>query len=526
MILQKQKKHNIRRAVIACILVQGANMLFFLTQWLATRYDRVSLEQVLYQMQTSISGTSKKLTSSASIRVGVFGTLLTLAEVWAYLILSGNAKKLLPRWKAYTDYCHGKLCNFFTRRMLPLAMALLMTSLMLFGFRMEIFAYVENSVTPSDFIEQHYVDPNDVQLTFPEQKRNLIYIFLESMENTFTDINSCSTVEDNYIPELTKLAQENISFSHCEDMGGAQSLEGTTWTAAAMVAQTSGVTIKVPLGGNDYGEEEYYMPGITALGDILEAEGYRNVLLLGSKGKFANRDAYFADHGNYEMVDLIALRQSGRIASNYYEWWGYEDEKLFAYAQEELTRLGELGEPFNFTMLTADTHFPDGYVCRLCENNYDEQYGNVMRCSDTQLRAFISWLQEQPFYENTTVILSGDHLTMDPEFLADIDDSYIRTSYNCILNAPVAPAKEQNRQFGTIDMFPTTLAAMGVEIEGDRLGLGTNLFSKRQTLSEEFGHTQLDAELQKNSKFYFEKFFALDEVPTTAPTDTTAATED
>ncbi|MBQ8358869.1 MAG: LTA synthase family protein [Oscillospiraceae bacterium] len=489
-------------------------MLFFLTQWLATRYDRVSLEQVLYQMQTSISGTSKKLTSSASIRVGVFGTLLTLIEIMAYLVFSGKAQKLLGRWKVYAGYCHGKLCRFFAKRMLPLAMVLLLTSLMLFGFRMEIFAYVENSVTESDFIEEHYADPDTVQLTFPEEKRNLVYIFLESMENTFADPTSCSTVEANYIPELTQLAQENVSFSHSTGLGGAQSLEGTTWTAAAMVAQTSGVTIKVPLTGDDYGEEEYYMPGITALGDILEAEGYRQVLLLGSKGAFANRDAYFADHGNYEMVDLIALKQEGRLDPDYYEWWGYEDEKLFAYAKEELTRLGEAGEPFNFTMLTADTHFPDGYVCRLCENTYDEQYGNVMKCSDQQLGAFIKWLQEQPFYENTTVILSGDHLTMDPEFLADIDDAYIRTNYNCILNAPITPVQTQNRQFGTIDMFPTTLAAMGVQIEGDRLGLGTNLFSARKTLSEEFGHIQLDAELQKDSPFYFEKFFELPTEPT------------
>lgn len=430
------------------------------------------------------------------------------------MILSGNLRKYLSNWKQYLSYCSSRMCGFFAKRMLSLSLALLLCSATLFTFRLEVFSYVENSVTPSDFIEEHYVDPSSVQLTFPQEKRNLIYIFLESMENTFADSNSCNTVVDNYIPQLTKLAQENVSFSHCEGLGGAQSLEGTTWTAAAMVAQTSGVTVKVPLTGDDYGEEEYYMPGITALGDILEAEGYRQVLLLGSKGAFANRDAYFADHGNYEMVDLVALKQAGRLDEDYYEWWGYEDEKLFAYAKEELTRLAQTGEPFNFTMLTADTHFPDGYVCRLCESTYEEQYGNVMKCSDTQLSAFIAWLQEQPFYENTTVILSGDHLTMDPEFLADIDESYIRTGYNCILNAPVTPAQQKNRQFGTIDMFPTTLAAMGVQIEGDRLGLGTNLFSDQQTLSEQFGHKLLDAELQKDSPFYFEKFFELPTDPT------------
>jgi len=133
----------------------------------------------------------------------------------------------------------------------------------------------------------------------------------------------------------------------------------------------------------------------------------------------------------------------------------------------------------------------------------------VLACSSRQVSEFVSWIQAQPFYENTTIVISGDHLTMDPEFLADIDESYIRTGYNCIINAPVEPVKTQNRQFGTIDMFPTTLAALGVEIPGHRLGLGTNLFSGEKTLSEEYGHTVLDEELQKDSPFYFEKFFAL-----------------
>lgn len=495
--------------MIACIIALAANLLLFLTQWLASRYDRVSFEQILYQMQTSVSGTSKKLTSSAALRVGGFGVLMTVFQVGLYIVLSGRLRKQLGNWGPYLSYCSCGVCRFFSKQLIPLSLALLMLSVSVFAIRLEVFSYAEKSVTESDFIEEHYVDPNSVQLTFPQEKRNLIYIFLESMENTFADPTSCDTVEDNYIPQLTKMAEENVSFSHCEGMGGAQSLEGATWTAAAMVAQTSGVTVKVPLLGDEYGEEEYYMPGITALGDILEREGYRQVLLLGSKGEFANRDAYFTDHGHYDMVDLVAVKQEGRLDEDYYEWWGYEDEKLFAYAKEELTELAAGEEPFNFTMLTADTHFPSGYVCRLCENTYDEQYGNVMICSDTQLREFITWIQQQPFYENTTIVLSGDHLTMDPEFLADIDESYIRTSYNCIINASVTPVQETNRQFGTIDLFPTTLAAMGVQIEGDRLGLGTNLFSEKKTLSEEFGHKELDEELQKDSQFYFDKFFEL-----------------
>lgn len=41
---------------------------------------------------------------------------------------------------------------------------------------------------------------------------------------------------------------------------------------------------------------------------------------------------------------------------------------------------------------------------------------------------------------------------------------------------------------------------MGVEIEGDRLGLGTNLYSTQQTLTERFGIEKEEKELKRKSK--------------------------
>ena len=69
------------------------------------------------------------------------------------------------------------------------------------------------------------------------------------------------------------------------------------------------------------------------------------------------------------------------------------------------------------------------------------------------------------------------------------------------VSAPVGP---------TFDMLPTTLAAMGVSIQGDRLGLGTNLFSDKQTLAEMYGFEPLDWELQKRSEFYNTRFLGLE----------------
>ena len=82
------------------------------------------------------------------------------------------------------------------------------------------------------------------------------------------------------------------------------------------------------------------------------------------------------------------------------------------------------------------------------------------------------------------------------------DEKTKRKVYNVFINASVQPIQKNNRLFSTMDIFPTLLAGIGVHIEGNRLGLGTNLFSNEKTLSEQFGHDYLFEELEKKSNFY------------------------
>ena len=118
---------------------------------------------------------------------------------------------------------------------------------------------------------------------------------------------------------------------------------------------------------------------------------------------------------------------------------------------------------------------------------------------------FIRWCQEQPWYENTTIILSGDHPTMNKEFCSSAAFDYQRKCYTAYINAPVEPERDEYREFATVDNFPTTLAAIGAEIEGNRLGLGTNLFSSEDTLIERDGLEFVNTELQKSSDWMDEQ---------------------
>ncbi len=506
---QKMPKDKKRR-ITALVILTLSNLLLFLLIWLLNKYDNIYLDQILFQIKSPSVGTNKNLLSSAYIRVGLFGIVLTAIEVFLYILLSGSFKKLQHK-QGYREYCTKKFATFVKKCALPYALASLILASSLFIVKLRIVPYIDVISTESDFIKENYVAPTSDVLTFPEEKKNLIYIFLESMETTYTSSADGGAQIENYIPELTLLAKENVSFSNTDRLGGALAYSGTTWTAAAMVSQTSGINIKVPLTAENYGGENSFLPGITSIGEVLEANGYEQTLLIGSDAAFAARDSYFSDNGNYNIVDINVLKAEGRLEEDYRVWWGYEDAKLFEYAKEELAKLYDTGKPFNFTMLTADTHFPDGYYCEKCPVQYKEQYANVLSCSSAQVSEFIEWLKTQPYFDNTTVIISGDHLTMDPQFLKDVDENYTRTTYNCIINSSVNPIKEKNRQFATFDMFPTTLSAMGVRIEGDRLGLGTDLFSASETLTEKYGFAQLDEELQKKSLYYNETFMGMKE---------------
>lgn len=71
-----------------------------------------------------------------------------------------------------------------------------------------------------------------------------------------------------------------------------------------------------------------------------------------------------------------------------------------------------------------------------------------------------------------------------------------------ILNSVVEYEFGKARSYSAFDMFPTTLAALGYEIPGNRLGLGVNLYSDEPTLVEEMGLKKLNKELVKHSKYY------------------------
>ena len=157
-------------------------------------------------------------------------------------------------------------------------------------------------------------------------------------------------------------------------------------------------------------------------------------------------------------------------------------------------------------MLTADTHFPDGYICSLCGSDHAEKAANVVACTDRQVGEFIAWCKTQSFYDNTLIVITGDHPRMDAVLVDGVDWGELGI-YNCFINAGSSDTVAwRDRQFTALDIFPTVLSALGYDIQGSRLGLGTDLFSSQRTLAESLGVNVIDEELMVQSNFYVEHF--------------------
>ena len=372
-----------------------------------------------------------------------------------------------------------------------------------------IIGFIKTQMTKTHVYEEYYVDPDTVVISSTDSPRNLLCIYMESMEVTYADEEEGGQQPVNYIPNLTQMAFDNVSFgSGSGTLGGSYPLSKTAWTTAALLGTTSGVPFHFPLVNNDLFRYSNFAENLKTIGTVLDAKGYNQEFLCGSDATFGGRRAYFAHHGNYEIFDYYTAIDKGYIAPDYKVWWGYEDSYLYEIAKDELTRLAAEDAPFNLTMLTVDTHNISGYVCPLCDTEkYDDQLAVVLDCADHQIQHFIDWVKEQDFYEDTAIVILGDHPRIDEDLVAGVPLTD-RKVYNCFINSSVTPVlPTEDRQLTQLDMFPTILAAMGYEIEGNRLGLGTNLFSDLPTMVDILGYDTFNSELCKQSDYYRDNFY-------------------
>ena len=353
----------------------------------------------------------------------------------------------------------------------------------------------EKNATYSKFFAENYVNPDSVKITPPEQKRNLILIYLESLETTFADKEHGGNQETNLIPEITELALQNTSFGRNGTyIGGGIDAIGSGSTFGSFHSRSLGIPNII-----NY-KKTPILHHYKSLYNILDDNGYKQIFFQGNSGLFNDFQNFVKDHkvnevyGPDDLIQRLNLDTLNIVKSQWFKT--VPDKDAFKFATQILDTISE---PFSLTFFTIDTHAPHGFYDSNCikiadDKNEDERLKASARCVSKELNKFLNFLKTKAFYENTSVIIFGDHLFMGTRLVQGFNN---RKWINIFINASKTPIIEEKRLFSDIDMLPTILSSINFGINGDRLGLGTDLFSSKKTLVESIGLDSLNKEIDK-----------------------------
>lgn len=289
-----------------------------------------------------------------------------------------------------------------------LAVALSLASIKTTPAFQQVFDLVRSQTreTPSDF-GAHYKVPHK---TINGSKPNLVYIYAESLERTYFDRKTFPGLT----PELSAIKDDAIDFSQTDQ------LPGTEYTIAGMVASQCGIPLFAPFNGNASASLSSFYPENICLGDILKASGYENYFIQGADLRFAGKDLFLNSHG-FDAKNLYGLQQLEKQVDDpkYRNNWGYYDDTVLDEVYQKFTELSQQKKRFALFTLTVDTHHPDGFISRSCQRkSYSiegkpNQSFSAVTCSQQHIAGLIERIKASPYFKNTVIVVSSDHLAMN-----------------------------------------------------------------------------------------------------------------
>jgi phosphoglycerol transferase len=296
-------------------------------------YGVIPFEQLLFHIKIPVKGAQWSIVKQFVVKP-IIDTVVI--GIMCYTLLSMSV------------FIRGReisLAKYFSkhkRGLIPVASLLPLTGAAFLLFSLNVFGHLRAlAEKPSSFYEDFYIDPRNVEISFPETRRNLIVIFVESLETGFLPGEAGGAFPENIVPEVVSLMEAHLNYSQTSGLGGAHQVSGTGWTIAGIVSAYTGVPLTLSfLDGNNYailGDE--FLSSAYGIGDILAEAGYKNYFILGSDAAFGGRDKYFATHKDTEIYDYPYFLGNNYIPDDYFVWWGFEDRKLYQFAKEKLLEI-------------------------------------------------------------------------------------------------------------------------------------------------------------------------------------------
>lgn len=312
------------------------------------------------------------------------------------------------------------------------------------------------------------------------ENKNIIILQLESVQ----EFVAHKTINGKEItPNLNKFLDENIELTnmHMQSYSSTADSEHSTLTSV------------YPLE-NGMSYSKYFANTYDNLFNMFYENDYYTSYMHGNVGTFWNRENVYSRLNIQDLNFIDKFDDTSEMISGY-----LADELLYKQAVEKIKKYNN---PYISFIVAASSH--TGFDLPGIQNKYekisidvgeykDTYFGNYLEAvnyADYAFGIFIDELKKADLYEDTAIIVFGDHNGIgmyDEEFIkflhqnnSDINEINITLAYSRVLCGMKIPGAEKNLKIDKVanklDLKPTIAYLCNME---DGFSLGTNIFASK-----------------------------------------------
>ncbi|MBM7694124.1 lipoteichoic acid synthase [Peribacillus deserti] len=327
---------------------------------------------------------------------------------------------------------------------------------------------VENNIKSS------YAEPNEKYFGKAEGM-NVVYISLESLQSFIIDYKLEGQEVTPFLNSLTR--DKNTfyfkNFFHQTGQGKTSDAEFMMENSLYPLPQGAVFTTKAQ---NTY----------QALPGILKTKGYTSAVFHGNYKTFWNREEMYKSFGYDKFFDANYYNMSEENTINY----GMEDKPFF---KESIPLMQGLQQPFYGKFITLSNHFPFNmdpeditFPAAKTDDKVVNQYFQTAHYMDQALQQFFSDLKASGLYDNTMVVMYGDHYGISEnhnDAMSEVMGKEITNFENTqlqrvpfFIHVPGVQGNAIDKFSGDVDVRPTVMHLLGIDTK-DYLEFGSDILS-------------------------------------------------
>lgn len=352
-------------------------------------------------------------------------------------------------------------------------------------------ATAEDLVPVEEYIQEHYASPNSDYFGIAKG-RNVIYLHLESLQQFVIDYKlNVDGVEYEVTPFLNSLyhSQSTLAFSNFfNQVKAGKTSDAETMIETSLFGLNQG-SFMVQYGGSNTQQAAPYI--------LSQNGGYTSAVFHGNSASFWNRNNTYKQWGYNYFFDQSYFSEATEENSFQY---GLNDKIMFADSIQYLERLQQ---PFYAKFITVSHHYP--YTSSLIGDEIgfpladtpDETINGYFATAnylDASIKAFFDYLKATGLYENSIIVLYGDHygisnsrnpdlaplIGKDSQTWSDFDNAMMQRVPYMIVVPGMTNGGIIDTFGGQIDALPTLEHLLGIEAN-NYLQVGQDMLSSEHS---------------------------------------------